>query len=65
MSENELEREIQELTAEEAWRNAVSVRAYRLWQREGSPDGVRSDGQAWAEHFWLRAETQMRENGFG
>jgi len=65
MSSDDYESEIESLSEQETWHNAVAIRAYRLWQREGQPDGIDPDGRTWADHFWLRAEFQMRENGFG
>jgi hypothetical protein len=64
MPETECETSIEFWTEREKWHNSVALRAYRLWQREGRPEGVRSDGQTWSQHFWLRAETEFRENGF-
>jgi hypothetical protein len=52
------------LPLEEQWHHAVAVRAYRLWQREGKPEGVRPDGTTWADHLWLLAEKRLRENAF-
>jgi Protein of unknown function (DUF2934) len=52
------------LSNEQRWHHAIAVRAYRVWQREGEPQGVRSDGTIWAEHFWMLAEKQLNENGF-
>jgi hypothetical protein len=65
MSSDDYESEIESLSAKETWHSAVALRAYRLWQREGRPEGVGPDGRTWADHFWLRSESQMRENGFG
>jgi hypothetical protein len=65
MPETECETNIKLWREKEAWHNAVALGAYSLWQREERPEGIRSDGQTWAEHFWLRAEAELRENGFG
>jgi len=56
--------ELLALPLEQQWHHAVAVRAYRLWQREGRPEGFRSDGTTWSDHFWLLAEKRMRENAF-
>jgi hypothetical protein len=53
------ETEVNSLCEKERWRNAVALRAYRMWQRKGEPEGLSPDGRSWADHFWLRAEAEM------
>ncbi len=56
--------ELLALSEQERWHHAVAVQAYRLWQRVGQPEGIRSDGTTWADHLWLLAEQRLRGNGF-
>jgi hypothetical protein len=66
MSEEEkYESEMESLRRKQIWHDAVALRAYRLWQHKGMPQGISPDGRTWADHFWLHAEAQMLENGFG
>jgi hypothetical protein len=42
---------------------SIELRAYRLWEAAGRPEGTRADGQAWAEHFWRYAEVLFDIDG--
>lgn len=41
---------------DDRWEELVRERAYRIWEREGSPDGH-------AEQFWLMAEEELLAEG--
>jgi hypothetical protein len=51
MPETECETNIESCTEKEKWHNAVALKAYRLWQHEGCPEGIGPEGKTWAEHF--------------
>ena len=41
---------------DERWEELVRERAYRIWERQGSPDGH-------ADQFWLMAEEELIAEG--
>ena len=41
---------------DDLWEDLVRERAYRIWERQGSPDGH-------AEQFWLIAEEELIAEG--
>lgn len=41
---------------DDRWEELVRERAYRIWERQGSPDGH-------AEQFWLMAEEELIGEG--
>ena len=41
---------------DERWEELVRERAYRIWERQGSPDGH-------ADQFWLMAEEELVAEG--
>ncbi len=41
---------------DERWDELVRERAYRIWERQGSPDGQ-------ADQFWLMAEEELIAEG--
>lgn len=45
-----------EKVMDERWEELVRERAYRIWERQGSPDGH-------AEQFWLMAEEELIAEG--
>ena len=43
---------------DDRWDELVRERAYRIWERQGSPDGH-------ADQFWLMAEEELLAEGHG
>ena len=42
---------------DDRWDELVRERAYRIWERQGSPDGH-------ADQFWLMAEEELLAEGY-
>jgi len=40
---------------------AIRSRAYALWEEAGRPEGMHPSGKSWADHFWLKAEAELRD----
>lgn len=49
-------RDTLEAVMDDRWEELVRERAYRIWERQGSPDGQ-------AEQFWLMAEEELLAEG--